>query len=297
MNDALKSLILVFAVVALLCGSAGAGEVLVLMHDPGRIERYDLESGAHRGTLLSGLPPANVVFEDIRAIDCGDDGISAHGASRYRVDGFASIGNATGICDTGNSETSYRGVFIDRCIGFDLYFLDTGRYSVTDAYIRSSAVQPFYLLGRDAPAAACRVTLDNVWLERVGSVAAEVRVSPNCRLSARRSTFTSLDVLATGGEITLDHCVIGGEPKPNVVLWPTAIWRGENNLYDLASVRVDKTSFTAAKFADFKALTASDVGSRWEALTARLAGVGADESALKKLPLQNGKTKAQHANE
>ncbi len=64
MNDALKSVIVVFAVVRLLCGSAGAGEVLVLMHEPGRIERYDVESGAHRGTLLSGLPPANVLLLD-----------------------------------------------------------------------------------------------------------------------------------------------------------------------------------------------------------------------------------------
>ena len=85
--------------------------------------------------------------------------------------------------------------------------------------------------------------------------------------------------------------MIGGEPKPNVVLWPTVIWRGENNLYELDSVRVDKTSFTAAKFADFQTLTASDVGSRWEAMTSRPTGegVGADESALKKLRLQNGK--------
>ena len=66
MIDVLKYLIAVFAFVGLLCGSAGAGdaEVLVLMHEPGRVERYDLESGAHRGTLLSGLPPANVLLLD-----------------------------------------------------------------------------------------------------------------------------------------------------------------------------------------------------------------------------------------
>jgi len=66
MNEALKYLVAVFAVVGPLCGSAGAGEaeVLVLMHEPGRIERYDLKSGAHRGTLLSGLPPANVLLLD-----------------------------------------------------------------------------------------------------------------------------------------------------------------------------------------------------------------------------------------
>ena len=42
----------------------------------------------------------NVVFKNIRAIDYGDDGDSAHGVCRYRVDGFQSIGNATGICDS-----------------------------------------------------------------------------------------------------------------------------------------------------------------------------------------------------
>ena len=81
----------------------------------------------------------NVVFKNIRAIDYGDDGVSAHGVCCYRVDGFQSIGNATGICDTGDSITSYRSVYIDRCIGFDLYFLDTGRCSIADAHIRSSA--------------------------------------------------------------------------------------------------------------------------------------------------------------
>ena len=268
MNDALKSLILVFAVVALLCGSAGAGEVLVLMHDPGRIERYDLESGAHRGTLLSGLPPANVVFEDIRAIDCGDDGISAHGASRYRVDGFASIGNATGICDTGDCETSYRNVFIDRCIGFDLYFLDTGRYSVSDAHVRSSATQPLYLLGRAAPAGPCSVTLDNVWLERVGGEA-EVRVSPGCRLTARRSTFNNLNWQATGGDVSLHQCVIGGATstsppsRPRLHLWPDARWHGDGNHYGFSEIRVADRTFFATDLAAFRQATNSDQKSRW----------------------------------
>ena len=39
-------------------------EVLVLMHDSGRVERYDLQTGNHVGTLLSGLPPANAILFD-----------------------------------------------------------------------------------------------------------------------------------------------------------------------------------------------------------------------------------------
>ena len=43
---------------------AGGFEMLVLMHESGRIERYELETGKHLGTLLSGLPPANTMLFD-----------------------------------------------------------------------------------------------------------------------------------------------------------------------------------------------------------------------------------------
>ena len=228
----------------------------------------------------------DVVFENIRAIDCGDDGISAHGVCRYRVQGFQSIGNATGICDTGDSITSYRDVFIDRCIGFDLYFLDTGRYSVTNAHIRSSAVHPLYLLGREAPAGACDVTLDNVWLERVGS-AAEVRVSPGTRLTARQSTFTHLDWQATGGDITLDRCVLQGmvptEPPrpPNLHLWPDARWHGEDCRYTFDSIRIADRWFTLAQINNFREATSSDLGSQWTSDNpASEVGIGVDRTKL-----------------
>jgi sugar lactone lactonase YvrE len=39
-------------------------ELLVLMHDSGRVERYELETGKHLGTLLSGLPPSNALLID-----------------------------------------------------------------------------------------------------------------------------------------------------------------------------------------------------------------------------------------
>ena len=87
------------------------------------------------------------VFENISAIECGDDGISAHESAQYRVDGFVSIGNSAGICDTGTARTSYNNLFISNCIGVDLYFLGEGRYSVTNALVLSSAQNPFSLSG------------------------------------------------------------------------------------------------------------------------------------------------------
>lgn len=49
---------------ALTSRRAAAEDMLVLMHGTGRVERYDLESGAHVGTVLSGLPPGNSILFD-----------------------------------------------------------------------------------------------------------------------------------------------------------------------------------------------------------------------------------------
>ncbi|MBL9182078.1 MAG: hypothetical protein JNN17_08055 [Verrucomicrobiaceae bacterium] len=107
----------------------------------------------------------DVVFENIRAIECGDDGISAHETAEYRVDGFISIGNSTGICDTVAAKTSYNRVFIANCIGNDLFFLDDGRYKLTNAVIFSKAQNPFTVTGREDK--HCELEIDNVLFRRL----------------------------------------------------------------------------------------------------------------------------------
>jgi hypothetical protein len=213
----------------------------------------------------------DAVFENIRAMDCGDDGISAHGDCRYSVHGFTSMRNATGICDTGNSETSYRHVLIRDCIGFDLFFLDTGRYSIQDAVVLSSAAKSVYLLGREKPAPPCCLTLENVLIRRQAGVN-EIRVSPNCRLSATRTSLLNLDLQAVGGDVDLQRCHLGGmvptEPprKPQIHLWPEATWRGRQNVYDLSSLRSGSKFFAAESFDLFQTAVFSERLSQWASL-------------------------------
>jgi hypothetical protein len=211
-------------------------------------------------------------LENIRAINCGDDGISAHGHCHYSVKGFHSIGNATGICDTGTSETTYDDVLIRNCIGFDLFFLDSGIYTIRNAQVISSAAKAFYLQGREG-------------------TAGEVRVSANCLLKAEHLTLLNLDVQATGGTIELSRSFIGGEipvadvqsgdaasdqpRKPNLHLWKDATWRGNGNWYDLKSARVDRVTFAQSEFEGFAQAVAAEQGSRWETGTpAEAAAVG-----------------------
>ena len=235
----------------------------------------------------------DILLENIRAINCGDDGISAHGHCRYSVQGFHSIGNATGICDTGTSETTYDDVLIRDCIGFDLFFLDSGIYTVRNAQVISSAAKAFYLQGSEAPAEPCRVTLDNVLIRREGT-AGEVRVSANCLLKAEHLTLLNLDVQATGGTIELSKSFIGGEitvnkiqgrdapedqpRRPNLHLWKDATWRGVGNWYDLNSARVDRVTYSQSELNVFAQAVAAEQGSRWETGTpveAAAVGLGA----------------------
>lgn len=152
----------------------------------------------------------DVVFENIRAIECGDDGISAHETAQYRVDGFTSIGNGTGICDTGSSETSYNNVFIADCVGVDLYFLDTGRYSVSNAVVLSSAQQPMIVTGRAS--AHCTLAIDNLYLRRTSHPEPAI-VASHSRVTARHLTLDNLDLRVTG-EMSFDACFINGQPNP-----------------------------------------------------------------------------------
>lgn len=160
----------------------------------------------------------DVVFENIRAIECGDDGISAHETAQYRVDGFTSIGNGTGICDTGSSETSYNNLFIADCVGVDLYFLDTGRYSVSNAVVLSSAQKPMLVTGRAD--GRCTLSIDNLYLHRTGHPEPAL-VASHSRVTARHLTFDNLDVRVTG-EMSYDACLVNGQPNPAAAKSPGA---------------------------------------------------------------------------
>jgi hypothetical protein len=152
----------------------------------------------------------DVVFENIRAIECGDDGISAHETAEYRVDGFVSIGNSTGICDTGTAQTSYRNIFLARNVAFDLYFLDDGRYSITNALVFSSAQNPFTTTGREK--GDCRLDLDNVLLRRLVEPRVGI-IALNSTVTGKRCTFENLDFKVTG-TANWENCLINGKAAP-----------------------------------------------------------------------------------
>lgn len=152
----------------------------------------------------------DVAFENIRAVECGDDGISAHESAEYHVDGFISLGNSTGITDTGTATTSYKRVFIAECRAYDLYFLNNGRYKVDDAVVLSSSEHPLVVSVRAGE--HCELRLQNVFVRRLGTPE-PARIEKHCTFYANRLTLEHLEVV-TRGDTTLDNCLINGRPHP-----------------------------------------------------------------------------------
>jgi hypothetical protein len=158
----------------------------------------------------------DVVFENIRAIECGDDGISAHETAEYRVDGFVSIGNSTGICDTVAAKTSYNRVFIADCIGYDLFFLDDGRYELTNAVIFSKAQNPFTVTGREDK--HCELEIDNVLFRRLVEPRKGL-IAKTALLRARRFTMEHFTFDARG-ELKIENASAGADVAALMKLVP-----------------------------------------------------------------------------
>ncbi len=148
----------------------------------------------------------DVVFENIAALGCGDDGISAHGTAQYRVRGLVSVGNSTGICDTVDAVTDYEDVFVADCVSYDLFFLDRGRYSLTNALVLSSAQNPFAATGREE--GGCRLRLENVLFRRLVEPRLGL-VGASANLEATRCTFEGMEFRTVGTATWTDSLVNG----------------------------------------------------------------------------------------
>ncbi|MDF1739834.1 MAG: right-handed parallel beta-helix repeat-containing protein [Verrucomicrobiales bacterium] len=227
----------------------------------------------------------NLVFENIAAIECGDDGFSAHEDADCRIDGFVSIRNATGFCDTGTSQTHYKNVYIKECTGFDMYFIGL-KHSVENALIESSAVRAFWLDGaRLSDGQRCQVTMKNVHINRVGGGPQELRVGKGGDLYAENCTFQGVNVMLTPkGSVEFQKSVFKkGKFVPEAQTYRNTIWRGDMNHYDFKLLRVVHEVYTPETFAEFQKYMGSDAGSTWSDSQEVSEGTGADETSLQKL--------------
>ena len=224
------------------------------------------------GYSISTVPDDGYIqrvrFENVGSVECGDDGLSAHGNNTVEVDGFYSTGNGTGICTIGNSVNN-RLLLVDN-VGFELYFLDPyGRpepttHVITNSRIVSRATNGILVRGGDAATAICTLKLENVVISgspRRSADSTRLRIDPRGRLEARHVTIVGHTVSLSGeGASVTDSVITGG----SIDIGPHTAWEARRNVYDLSHINVGGVSYTQATLAAYKQATAQDATSRWE---------------------------------
>ena len=238
----------------------------------------------------------DLVLENIGAIECGDDGFSAHEDGECRIDGFVSIANSTGLCDTVSSVTHYRNVYISGCLGYDVFFIGNSPHSIENGVVESNAARAFEASQHfdRVQRGWSDVRLSQVLIRRVGDGPAEVRVNRSARVDADRCTFLGLNIqVAPGGAMMAERCTISGnETKPELLLGQNSLWRGEFNRLDLAAIRYGGVQYTSQKFAEFQKLTGTERTSGWPELPKADKAVGVDEAVVTEVTAMATRIKA-----
>lgn len=220
----------------------------------------------------------HLVYENIAAIECGDDGFSAHEDAECDIRGFVSIGNATGLCDTVSSLTRYRDVFIGGCAGYDIFFIGDSPHAMENVLVESAAARPLEVArhGDREQGGLSTATLRNVRITRTAASRGDIRVGRDARLMLDGCTLDGPFhfVVTPGGAVAARGSAFLG--KADLLLYTSTIWQGDANHYDLASLRIGQTSFTARTFADFRKAVGDEARSTWSD-TAAPADVGAGD--------------------
>ncbi|OHB57593.1 MAG: hypothetical protein A2Y07_06975 [Planctomycetes bacterium GWF2_50_10] len=219
-------------------------------------------------------PPVNgklsVRFENIASIECGDDGLSAHGNSFVDVNGFYSAGNGNGLCTTGMS-TNNR-LFIKDNVGYEINFYrnpnpGSSTHTITNSYIDCTALNGF-LVESGMKGGICTLKMDNVIVVGHHGRTVEsqwIRAVNNAEIEATRLTVTGMSFMITGRALRLHNSILAGGDDYSIDLGNDVRWSADNNIYGLGHIRVIFPSVRcdANSFDDYKRMVNQDAQSKW----------------------------------
>lgn len=227
-------------------------------------------------------------FENIQAIECGDDGISAHAASDIEVDGFVSRGNSTGFCHVQGASSSSRNVVLEDNHGFELLVLGRGTHELKQSVIRPNhgQIRVVRVSSEGAePGKGCTLLMEDVQVEADLAAAAmqqmkqpnpehelTVEVLGKSDLHARKVTLSSVGLTSRWSSpsgpasVKLFDSVIGGKIKPAIDLLSATTWEADRNNYDLAGLNVSGGRYEQAQWDSYRRASGQDSHSVWQTL-------------------------------
>jgi hypothetical protein len=152
----------------------------------------------------------DVLLENIQALDCGDDGISAHANCRVIVRGFVSRGNSTGFCHTDDSQSITENALVFDCHGVEIHLLNSGRHLVKNSRIICDAELPMLNVGGPADNDICQVYMQNVTFIAGASPTKAFRLGGGSVLAAWDCIIEGITFAPGGGEVHLANTTIDG---------------------------------------------------------------------------------------
>lgn len=207
-----------------------------------------------------------VAFENVRAIECGDDGLSAQDDCHIHVEGFDSVGNDTGFYHSGSSRSYTNRAFISDSLAYDFLVRDSGHHRLVNALIYSSGEQAIRVEGDQDQNEFCTLEMSHVAVSRV-SQSPCIQFAENSDVHADHCTFAGFHLQNTGRSLSMHRCVVAGSTlgkcaKPEMQFAVHVKWTGDHNVYDIAQLSFEKTSYPIEKFAVYQSVRRQGFNSR-----------------------------------
>lgn len=90
----------------------------------------------------------NIILENIAAVECGDDAISAHETCLIFVRNFVAIRCSTAICHINSSENHHENVYAEGILGQDIFCTENTTNTLKNAWFKSDSIGGFRLTTR-----------------------------------------------------------------------------------------------------------------------------------------------------
>jgi len=234
------------------------------------------------GVGLTGYS-RDLLFDHFSAIECGDDGMSAHEDNEFTTQDFVAIGNSTGITHVSNSHSINRQAYFKHNNSHEIKLYGSGTHDFYDTVIipKRQAIQVVNVAAENNPASMAnpaydvgkdgiKLLLQNVWIyDDRASVTAKDRVfavelwGPH-RLVADRLTLSSVSLQGyQNASLALTNSIIGGERKPKISLDEQTSWSANHNSYDLNEIIAKGVHYPKSDFQTYRKATGQDADSTW----------------------------------
>jgi hypothetical protein len=202
----------------------------------------------------------DVRFENIRAIECGDDGISAHEDCWISVDGLFSARNSTGFCHVGQSRSETKNFVLEDNSGYGIYLVDDSTHTASNGVVRSPGGYALRLRSK------ATLDADNILLIGEADGTPEIAIETKAVFKGEHFSIWNLPIAVGDASAELRHSVIGGA-KSKLNIAATAVWSADENWWDVAEIKWHDTVFALGSFAGYARASGQDTKSRSESVT------------------------------